>query len=240
MTVIGCCVGLLCVPVLDGRAAWVDVLARALPTTAVVLTTTTIVAVITAGGPWAGASGLAGYGALVVWVFAAQTALLAVLGLVVLPRRGEDRRRPVLLHGLGVSAIAAAGVGLAVAFSAELVYQIAHPLSGKPSPDGEVLLSPPPLAYKWAIFAVILAVGGATVVGGAATLAELLRGAGMGMEAASDHEAGSEAARDGRRLTRTLVRRRDRAVGRRRCGTAPHRRARRGGRPTTGRDRGLG
>ncbi|WP_245718867.1 hypothetical protein [Micromonospora rhizosphaerae] len=134
------------------------------------LTVLTLGVVVLDPTPWPRTDGLPGYDEIVAWVFVMQTAVLAALGLLVLRQRGGRERRPTLLRGMGAPAIAAGAVGLAVVFSADLVYRMAYFLNRRPPAQRPGDLAAPPLAYKWAIFVFFLVVMVAAVVGGAQTL----------------------------------------------------------------------
>lgn len=166
------CLALLCAPaVLDTVETRVtDRLTSALRATACGLTVVTVAAVLLDRTPWPRANGLPGYDEIVASVFLSQTALLAALGLLTLSRRGRRERQRGLLRGMGAPVLAAGAAGLAVAFSANLVYRTAYFLNRHALTERPEDLAPPPLAYKWAIFGFFLAVSAAAVVGGAVTL----------------------------------------------------------------------
>lgn len=161
------CLVLVCAhPAIDqtdvGRR--VDRVARWLRFTASGLTVLVLVVVAAHPAPWPAAAGLPGHGEMVTYLLVFQTLLLAGLGALVLwlrvrhsgwRRRGRHGGGP--LRGLGAPIIAAAATGLAVAFSAELVYRAADFLDRNEPTADRVALSPP-LMYKWAIFGFFLAV----------------------------------------------------------------------------------
>ncbi|MEU4680040.1 hypothetical protein [Micromonospora sp. NPDC023737] len=138
---------------------------RALRTIACGLTVLVVVVVLVDPTPWPAGIGLPRYGATLAWIFAAQTLLLAGIGLVVLRGRGMRATR----SGWGAPAIAAVATGLAVAFSSELVYRVADLLNRDQPTAARLLISPPP-AYKWAIFGFVLAVLGTLLVAGLVTV----------------------------------------------------------------------
>lgn len=167
--VVVACGALLCAPAVVERASTAQTTDRttsALRATACVLTVVTIGAVVMDRARWPQSAGLPGYDKLVAWVFAAQMALLVALVLLVLWRRGGRDHRSPLLRGLGAPVIAAGAMGLATALSADLVYRTAVFLNRRPVTDQPGELTPPPLAYKWAILAVFLTLMAETVVGG--------------------------------------------------------------------------
>ncbi|MEV0431534.1 hypothetical protein [Micromonospora sp. NPDC050495] len=103
------------------------------------------------------------------WVLSTQTALLVALGAAALLRRRGGRRPGAPLRGLGAPVIAAVASGLAVAFSADLVYRVADLLDLNVS-TAHRLATGPPLTYTWAIFGFFLAVVAALIVAGLTTL----------------------------------------------------------------------
>jgi hypothetical protein len=172
-SVLVACVGLLCAPGAIERGAdarWLDRATWWLRAVAVALTAVTLPFVALDRGPWQASDELPGYGITIAWLFVAQTALLAALGLLVLARRDRDRRQRALLRDMGAPLMAAVGMGLGVALSANLVYRTAYFLNRRPLTGRPGDLTGPPLAYKWAIFGFFLAVMAAVVVGGVLTL----------------------------------------------------------------------
>ncbi|TNH26438.1 hypothetical protein FHG89_20790 [Micromonospora orduensis] len=165
--VLAACVGLLCTPPLIDRGATdrrLDRITSALRTVAVVLTAVVMVHALASSQPWSHERGLPGYDTTLAGVFVAQTTLLAALGVVLLLRR--DRRRGVTsMFGLGALFIAATGISVAVAYSAELVYRAADFLD-RDLPTGEGIATGPPPAYTWAIFGFLRAVALTLVVAG--------------------------------------------------------------------------
>ncbi|RLP83551.1 hypothetical protein EAD89_27235 [Micromonospora sp. BL4] len=151
-----------------GPSARIDGLTRGLRTIACGLTILVIVHTIISPQPWPQGRELPGYGATVAWLFVSQTALLVVLAALVIWRRGGPPGSSPL-RALGAPAFVTVGAGLAVAFSAELVYRVSDLLDR----DGETadrLATSPPLAYKWAIFGFFIAVLTAVLVGGVGTV----------------------------------------------------------------------
>ncbi|WP_456181787.1 hypothetical protein [Micromonospora sp. I033] len=170
--VLTACVVLVCAhPLLDRTtpAPGVDRNLRRLRTAACLLTVAVLVVVVAEPGPWAAGTALPGYAETVAVLFATQTLLLAVLGAAVLWARPRLPGGPPL-RALGAPVIDAVAAGLAVAFSAELVYRVADVLD-RSAPTAARLASSPPLAYKWAIFGFFLAVTVASVAGAVVALA---------------------------------------------------------------------
>ncbi|MFE9917097.1 hypothetical protein ACFYPG_18300 [Micromonospora sp. NPDC005553] len=147
------CVGLLCTPPLMDRAPGdkrLDRVTRTLRSTAIVLTVVVVAHVPTSSQPWPQERGLPGYDPTMAGLFVAQTTLLVALGVVLLwHRRGEHGATP--LFGLGALVVAATGISMAVAYSAELVGRVADFLD-RDVPTGEGIASGPPRAYTWAIY----------------------------------------------------------------------------------------
>ncbi|WP_238424269.1 hypothetical protein [Micromonospora parastrephiae] len=165
--ILAACVALLCTPPLIDRGTTnhrLDRVTSTLRTIAVVLTVLVVVHVLASPQPWSGRRGLPGYDTTLAGVFVAQTTLLAALGVVLLWRR--DRRPGVTpMFGLGALVIAATGVSLGVAYSAELVYRAADFLD-RDLPTGAGIATGPPRAYTWAIFGFLRAVLLTLVVAG--------------------------------------------------------------------------
>ncbi|WP_410808960.1 hypothetical protein [Micromonospora sp. 067-2] len=165
------CVVLLCVvrpldqPIPSTR---VDGLTRGLRTIACGLTILVIAHTVRSRRPWPQAGELPGYGAIVAWLFVSQTALLAVLAVVVIWRRSATPGRSAL-RALGAPVFVTVAAGLAVAFSAELVYRVSDLLDRDGQTAGRLVTSPP-LAYMWAIFGFFIAVLTALLVGGVVTV----------------------------------------------------------------------
>ncbi|MFI5486018.1 hypothetical protein [Micromonospora echinaurantiaca] len=161
------CLVLVCTHALIDQAdvgRRVDRAARGLRFTAGGLTVLVLGMVAAQPTRWPATVGLPGHGEMVASLLVVQTVLLAGLGAVVLwlrvrrsgwRRRGRQGGGP--LRGLGAPIIVAAATGLAVAFSAELVYRVADFLDRNEPTADRVQLSPP-LIYKWAIFGFFLAV----------------------------------------------------------------------------------
>ncbi|MET0416598.1 MAG: hypothetical protein ABW022_11325, partial [Actinoplanes sp.] len=116
----------------------VDRATRGLRTVAGGLTVLVIVHTVTGPGRWPSSGVLPGYGAMVAWLFVSQTVLLVILAALVIWRRGgrrrADRRRPAPLRALGSPVFVTIAAGLAVAFSAELVYRVADVLDRDGAP----------------------------------------------------------------------------------------------------------
>jgi hypothetical protein len=166
------CLGLLCVrdlPEQDARGARVEWASRAVRVTACGITALTLVYASTQGADWPEAGALPGYGYTVTLLFVAQTALLVVLGTVAWQRRNRDEN-PAILRGLAPPVLASVAIGLAVAFSAGLVYRVADfldrdavPNPIRPVPVGTPPLLPP-IAYRWAVVGFLVAVLSAALV----------------------------------------------------------------------------
>ncbi|KAB1912506.1 hypothetical protein [Micromonospora sp. AMSO31t] len=195
--VLAACVVLVCAhPLLDRTtpAPGVERNLRLLRTTACLLTGAVVVVVAAEPGPWAAGTGLPGYGEIVTLLFATQTVLLLVLGAAALwarPRLPGGSR----LRALGAPVIDAVAAGLAVAYSAELVYRVAD-LLDRSAPTSARLATSPPLAYKWAIFGFFLAVTVAAAAGVVVALASrpARRRAAAGIVARDHPDAPAEAA----------------------------------------------
>ncbi|MDG4808868.1 hypothetical protein O7634_19150 [Micromonospora sp. WMMD1120] len=165
--VLTACAGLLCTPPLIDRAAdnqRLDGVTRALRTGAIVLTVGVVAHVLTDPRPWHDEQGLPGQDGLVAGVFVAQTALLVALGVVLLWHRDRPRGATPLF-GLGALVVAATGISLAVAYSAELVYRVADFLD-RDAPTGEGIAAGPPRVYTWAIYGFFRALLVTAVVAG--------------------------------------------------------------------------
>ncbi|MFG1660053.1 hypothetical protein ACGFIY_26300 [Micromonospora chersina] len=170
--VLATCVVLLCTPAVIDRAAGnrrLDRVTSTLRTVAVGLTVVVAVHVLAGPARWHEGGGLPGHDAILTWLFVTQTTLLAALGAVLLWRR--DRRPDATpLLGLGALASAAAAIGLAVAYSAELVYRVADFLD-RNAPTAAGPAAGPPRAYIWAIHGFFRAALVTLVVAGLVTLA---------------------------------------------------------------------
>ncbi|WP_030490544.1 hypothetical protein [Micromonospora chokoriensis] len=145
----------------------VDAVCRGLRTIACGLTMLVIVHIVISPAPWPQGGVLPGYGAIVAWLFVSQTVLVAVLAALVLWQRGGGQRRSPL-RALGAPVFMTISAGLAVAFSAELVYRVSD-LLDREGTTADGLETSPPLAYKWAIFGFFLAVVTALLVAGLVT-----------------------------------------------------------------------
>ncbi|WP_088990640.1 hypothetical protein [Micromonospora chokoriensis] len=163
------CVGLLCTPPLIDRAAddhRLDRVTRTLRNVAVVVTVAVLAHLLTGPRRWHEGHGLPGYETTLAVLFAAQTALLVVLGVVLLCHR---QRGGTPLFGLGALVIAATGISLSGAYSAELVYRVADFLD-RDVPTGEGIATGPPRAYTWVIYGFIRALLATLVVAGLVVL----------------------------------------------------------------------
>jgi hypothetical protein len=168
---LACCVGLLCTPPLIDRAAGdkrLDGVTRVLRNATIILTIVVVAHVLTNPRPWREAHGLPGYDTTLAGLFVAQTTLLAALGVVLLgQRRRQHDGAP--LFGLGALVVAATGISMAVAYSAELVYRVADFLD-RDVPTGEGIASGPPRAYTWAIYGFFRALLVTVIVAGLVVL----------------------------------------------------------------------
>ncbi|MFE0526523.1 hypothetical protein ACFW0V_02880 [Micromonospora parva] len=171
MVILAGCVGLLCTPPLMDRSAddeRLDRVTRTLRTAAIVLTVVVVAYVPTSTQSWPAEHGLPGYDTTLAGLFVAQTTLLAALAVVLLwRRRRESAATP--LFGLGALVVAATGISMAVAYSAELVYRVADFLDRDAS-TGAGIASGPPRAYTWAIFGFFRAVLFTAIVAGLVVL----------------------------------------------------------------------
>ncbi|MFI6236307.1 hypothetical protein ACIBD9_22355 [Micromonospora sp. NPDC050784] len=145
----------------------VDGVFRGLRTIACGLTMLVIVHVVISPAPWPQGGALPGYSAIVAWLFVSQTVLVAALATLVIWRRGGGQGRSPL-RALGAPVFMTISAGLAVAFSAELVYRVAD-LLDRDGTTADSLETSPPLAYKWAIFGFFLAVVTALLAAGLVT-----------------------------------------------------------------------
>ncbi|MET8360430.1 hypothetical protein [Micromonospora sp. NPDC005171] len=166
---LSCLVLVTVVPSIDraGPAPRVDSVFRGLRTITCGLTMLVIVHVVISPAPWPQGGSLPGYGATVAWLFVSQTVLVVALAVLVIWRRGSGQRRSPL-RALGAPVFMTISAGLAVAFSAELVYRVAD-LLDREGTTADGLETSPPLAYKWAIFGFFLAVVTALLVAGLVT-----------------------------------------------------------------------
>ncbi|PWR05472.1 hypothetical protein DKT68_26830 [Micromonospora acroterricola] len=161
------CVGLLAVPgLLDGAATaraatWTAETVRVL---AYGISVAAFAAVALDERGWPPSPGLPGYGPVVSWAMLGQMALLVVLSGLVLWHYARGDRRSALPTGLGAAVVAAIAVGLAGAFSSDLVYQTGNLLGGYERDGG------PPLPYQWTVLAFFLHVSAGVLLCGALTL----------------------------------------------------------------------
>ncbi|WP_433357327.1 hypothetical protein ACQPYV_09900 [Micromonospora saelicesensis] len=161
------CVGLLCTPPMMDRAPGdqrLDRVTRTLRSAAIVLTVVVVAHVPTSSQPWPQEHGLPGYDPTLAGLFVAQTTLLAALGVVLLWHRRRDHGATPLF-GLGALVVAATGISMAVAYSAELVYRVADFLDRGVS-TGAGIASGPPRAYTWAIYGFFRAVLFTAIIAG--------------------------------------------------------------------------
>ncbi|MFI6240331.1 hypothetical protein ACIBEF_10685 [Micromonospora sp. NPDC050795] len=165
------CVALLCTPPLMDRAPGdkrLDRVTRTLRTAAILLTVAVVAHVLTSPQPWPEEQALPGYDPTLAGLFVSQTTLLVALGVVLLWHwRREHGATP--LFGLGALVVAATGISMAVAYSAELVYRVADYLDRDVS-TGEGIASGPPRAYTWAIFGFFRALLVTVIVAGLVVL----------------------------------------------------------------------
>lgn len=147
------CAGLLVVPGLLDRAAmtWrVTRTATALRAVAVGLTAATLAVVVLDERPWPSSAALPGYDTIATWALLGAMILLVSLSALVLWHHGRGGRRRALSRGLGSAVVAAFAVGLAGAFSANLVYQSGNLLDGYRGDGG------PPVPYQWTLLSFFL------------------------------------------------------------------------------------
>ena len=146
----------------------VDGVFRGLRTIACGLTMLVIVHVVISPAPWPQGGALPGYGAM------RGLAVRQPDGAGGRARRAGDLaagRRAAAGHrmrALGAPVFITISAGLAVAFSAELVYRVAD-LLDREGTTADGLETSPPLAYKWAIFGFFMAVVTALLVAGLVT-----------------------------------------------------------------------
>ncbi|WP_240944388.1 hypothetical protein [Micromonospora thermarum] len=155
------CVVLVCAhPLIDQPAAGpIDRMTRILRTLACVLTVVVLAMVAADPARPSVDGGLPGYGVSVARLFLAQTCLLIVVWGVARWAPGRVGRR-----ASGPLVFGAVATGLAVAFSAELVYRVADLLASGDGPAGDRMATGPPLTYKWTIFGFFVAVVTAAAV----------------------------------------------------------------------------
>ncbi|WP_430500878.1 hypothetical protein ACQRWP_04155 [Micromonospora trifolii] len=161
------CVGLLCTPPLIDRAPGdkrLDRVTRTLRTAAIILTVVVVAHVLTSSQPWPEERELPGYDSTLTGLFVAQTALLTALGVVLLWQQCRERSG-IPLFGLGALVVAATGISMAVAYSAELVGRVADFLD-RDVPTAEGIAAGPPRAYTWAIYGFFRAVLITAIVAG--------------------------------------------------------------------------
>jgi hypothetical protein len=163
---------LLLPPMVDrvSKSRLASLTAKGLRTLALVLTALTVGYAVLPRASWSTSGPLPGYVGTVTKLFAAQTAILGLLLLVVLTQR--HRAKGSLLGGLGAPIIASLGLGLGAAFSAGVSYRVADYLDGNavPSPaefgsQPELQALQPPVNYQWAaigfVFMVLVALAAA-------------------------------------------------------------------------------
>lgn len=140
-----------------------SITAKGLRWLGVLLTVLTMAYAMLPRAPWPTAGPLPGYAGTVTKLFAAQTAILALLVLVLLFQR--HRSKGALLGGFGAPVIASLALGLAAAFSAGVSYRVADYLDGNavPSPadfgaEPQLQALQPPVQYQWAAIGFVLMV----------------------------------------------------------------------------------
>lgn len=135
----------------DTPAGWAGTAAKTLRFVAILLTVLTLGYAVAPRADWRATGGLPGYGTTLTALFAAQLALLLVLGGVIL----AVRPRGSFLNGLAAPVAASIGLGTAVAFSAGLSFRVADFLnrgwapSSPQYPSAEAQPLQPPLSYEW-------------------------------------------------------------------------------------------
>ncbi|MGW5576902.1 hypothetical protein [Micromonospora chokoriensis] len=155
------CAGLLVVPGLLDRAAMTSMVTRTatrLRAVAVGLTAATLAAIVLDERAWPSTAALPGYDTIATWALLGEMILLVSLSALVLWHHGRGDRRRALSRGLGSAVVAAFAVGLAGAFSANLVYQSGNLLDGYRGDGG------PPVPYQWTLLAFFLHVTGGVLV----------------------------------------------------------------------------
>ncbi|MEU1643775.1 hypothetical protein [Micromonospora zamorensis] len=203
-----CLVLLTVVPSIDRTdpAPRVDAFFRGLRTIACGVTVLVIVHVVISPAPWPQDRALPGYGAMVAWLFVSQMMLVTALAALVIWRRGGGQHGAPL-RALGAPVFVTIAAGLAVAFSAELVYRVAD-LLDREGTTADGLETSPPLPYKWAIFGFFMAVVTALLV--AALVTRLTRRgrrrAAQAIVAADFPHAPASAADRLRRVERAIAR----------------------------------
>jgi hypothetical protein len=139
----------------DAPAKWALGYTRLLRWLSILLTLATLTYAIAPRTAWAAGGGLPGFATTLTYLFAAQSGLLALLGLVIL----VVRERGSYLFGLTAPIMSSFGLGVAVAFSAGLSFRVADFLDrgGLPSPADYLaprsaanLSVQPPIAFEWA------------------------------------------------------------------------------------------
>ncbi|MBM7493556.1 hypothetical protein JOD64_004778 [Micromonospora luteifusca] len=161
------CAGLLSVPGMLDRAAAKPTVTRAasiVAAVAVALSAATLLTVALDERAWPSSEGLPGYDGVTNWALLSQMTLLVALSGLVLWHHGRGERRNALPRGLGAAVVAAIAVGLAGAFSADLVYQSGDLLGGYRGDAG------PPVPYQWTILAFFLHAAAGVVLCAALTL----------------------------------------------------------------------
>jgi hypothetical protein len=145
------------------RSAPAAVAARTLRWVAVLLTAATLAYALAPRAPWRAGGPLPGYADTVTGLFAAQTALLLLLVVVVGAQR--HRCKGALLAGFGTPVVASLALGLGAALSAGVSFRFADWLDRAAEPSTadygatpEMLRLQPPLSYQWAAFGFVLLV----------------------------------------------------------------------------------
>ncbi|WP_130330232.1 hypothetical protein [Micromonospora kangleipakensis] len=154
------CLVLLCVPVPTDRGsqgARMETTARAVLVAAIGLTAVCLGYAATRPAEVPVTGSLPGYESMVAWIFLGQAALLIALGAVVLWQSRGRPIAPALLRDLGAPAVIAVAIGLALEFTAGLVYRVADfldrgslPIPLRPLPADAPQLQPP-ISYRWLV-----------------------------------------------------------------------------------------
>src|SRR5262249_47149507 len=134
VAVIVACVLAVCVPSMvdrDRAVPWSERVAQALRIVAILLVVTVVAVAMLPRGNWATPGSLPGDGTVVTLLFAAQSALLVVLALIVVGQRKVKRR---YLFGLGTPIVAAFSLAMAAAFTAGLSFRAADFLDNSANP----------------------------------------------------------------------------------------------------------
>jgi hypothetical protein len=136
-------------------------IANGLRAISILLTLLTLGYALVPRADWGTSGALPGYAGTVVALFAGQTAILALLMLIILPMR--RRCKGAMFGGFGMPIIASLALGLGAAFAAGVAYRVADFLDRGAVPSPANFDSPstaprlePPISYQWAGFGVLV------------------------------------------------------------------------------------